>query len=148
MWIWTVIVVVEAFEGLFVEGSHGKMYLAIVIVPVKIGFILFFSSVVHKDIVVAFESVDEMVGIITRGVLDIKFVINESELGRTCVMFPKSRKDVALTVSSIIEALFEEAVSKAVCLGQAILTMVANIYPPIRSGLSWRIYSCIISSRM
>jgi hypothetical protein len=59
--MWTVLVKrggndVKTFEGFFEEGVHEEMFFAIVIVPVKIDFDVFFSSAIHRDIIVAFES--------------------------------------------------------------------------------------------
>jgi hypothetical protein len=81
------------------------MYLAIVIVPVKVYFDIFFSGVIHRETIVAFEGVNEVIGIVVRGVLDAEIIDREGELDRVCVMFPQSRNKGALVVSSFVEAL-------------------------------------------
>ena len=72
----------KLFEGFVVEWGHGKVDFAFVIVPVKIDLDIFVVSVIDRDIVMFFEDVDDMVGIIVRGVLDPK-IVNQSELDWT-----------------------------------------------------------------
>jgi hypothetical protein len=57
--------VFEMFECLFAKRCQGNMYVAIVIDPVKVDFDVILSRVVHRNILVAFEGVNEMIGIIT-----------------------------------------------------------------------------------
>ena len=61
------------------------MLLITLIILYLFDFVVFF---VYEQIIVLFEGVNQLVGIITGGVLDAKAVIKESELDRMCVMLP------------------------------------------------------------
>ena len=52
--------VVNTLECIFAKKSHGKVDFAVVIVPVKDDFNVFFPCGVYGNIVVSFESDDEM----------------------------------------------------------------------------------------
>ena len=70
---------------------------------------------VHGDIIVTFESVNQVVGITAGGLFDTKIVNNECELD-TCIVFQQTGNNLDLLIPSCIEVLFQEVVSKTVGL--------------------------------
>ncbi len=66
----------KPFEGFFVKRGHGKVNFAFVIVPVEVDLDIFVAGVINRDIIMFFEGVDEVVGIIVQGVHDTKIVDN------------------------------------------------------------------------
>ncbi len=64
------------------------MDLAFVVVPIKVDLEIFAASVVDRDIVVFLEGVNEVVGVIARGVIYHEIVKNKGELDRSGGVFP------------------------------------------------------------
>jgi hypothetical protein len=65
------------------------MHFAIVIVPIMVDFDIFFSCIIHRDIIVFFKGVNQVVCIIAGGVFDTKVVDNKCEIEGARVMFPQ-----------------------------------------------------------
>ena len=57
--------IVESFEWLFAERVHGKVHHFVDIAPIKVDFNIFLSCIIHEDLKVLFEGVNQEVGIVT-----------------------------------------------------------------------------------
>ena len=62
------------------KWGDGKVDFAFVVVPVEVDLDIFAAGVMNRDIIMFFEGVNEVVGIIAHGVLDPKIVDNQVEL--------------------------------------------------------------------
>ena len=54
----------KTFEGFVTKQDHGKVDFAFVVVPVEVNFDIFASGVIDGDIIMFFEGVNEVVGIV------------------------------------------------------------------------------------
>ena len=80
--------ILKTFEGLVGKWGHGKVDFAFAVVPVKVDLDIFAVGVINRDIIMFFEGVDEVVGIVVRGVLDPKIVNNQGELDWSSGVLP------------------------------------------------------------
>mgnify|MGYP006173479443 CR=1 FL=1 len=64
------------FQGFVAKWGHGKVDFAFVVVSAEVDLDIFAAGVIDRDIIMFFEGVNEVVGIIARGVLDPKIVDN------------------------------------------------------------------------
>ena len=126
--------IIESFECLLTKMVHGEVYLTIVIVPIKVDFNIFLHCFAHQDVVILFEGVDHVVGIIAGGVLDTKIVDDKHELDRACIVLPQPKNNFALSISSCIEMLFQ-VMPEAAGLRKAIhAANTMDVYPTIGCG--------------
>ena len=75
-------------RSLWQNDGHGKVDFAFVVVPVEVDLDIFAASVIDRDIIIFFEGVDEVVGIVAQGILDHKIVTNQGELDGSSGVFP------------------------------------------------------------
>ena len=54
----------KTFEGFVAKQGHGKVDFAFVVVPVEVDLDIFAASVINRDIIIFFEGVNEVVGIV------------------------------------------------------------------------------------
>ena len=78
----------KTFEGFVAKRGHGKVDFVFVVVPEEVDLDIFAAGVIDRDIIMFFEGVDEVVGIVARGVLDPKIVDNQGELDWSSGVFP------------------------------------------------------------
>ena len=69
MWMWAVVQhgwggIFKTFEGFVVKRGREKVDFAFVVVPVKVDLDIFAASVIDRDIIIFFEGVNEVVGIV------------------------------------------------------------------------------------
>ena len=55
----------KTFEGFVVKQGNGNRDFAIVIVPIEVDLDIFEAGVINRDIIVFFEGVNKVVGIVT-----------------------------------------------------------------------------------
>ena len=129
--------IAELLECFVAGWLHGEVDFAIVVVPVEVDLNVFCSCDVCRDILVAFESVDQVVRDMVGGVFDTRTVNNECELDVTCVVFPQTRNNVALSIPGCILALFHAVLSKTASLRKSVhVTNASNVYPSVKCGPS------------
>ena len=79
---------VEAFESSVMKQGHGEVDFAFVVVPIKVDLDIFAAGVIDRDVIMFFEGVNEVIGIVARGVLDSKIVNDKHELDRLSGVLP------------------------------------------------------------
>ena len=80
--------IVETFESFVAKRVHGEADFPFVVVPIEVDLDMFVAGVIDRDILMFFEGVNEVIGIIVRGVLDSKIVDNKHELDRSSGVLP------------------------------------------------------------
>ena len=54
----------KTFEGFVVKRGHGKVDFAFVVIPVEVDLDIFAAGVIGRDIIMFFEGVNEVVGLV------------------------------------------------------------------------------------
>ncbi len=110
----------KLFQSFLHVVWHGRMNLALVVVPIQCYLDVLFACPIACKFVVFFKCVLEMLCMFFAAVFDAKIINNQCELYGSCVVFPKSRYQFALPVSVFVEAFFKEFVGQEFCLREAI----------------------------
>ena len=80
--------IVEMFESFVVKRGQREVNFAFVVVPIEVDRDIFTAGVINRDIVMFFEGVNEVIGIVARGVLDSKINDDKRELDRSSGVLP------------------------------------------------------------
>ena len=115
-------VVIELAERLLDVSRHRQMDLLLLVVPVERDSDVPRARPVFRDVVMLFEDVHEMSGVLAAFVFDSKVIDHECELDWSRVVAPEPGHQFALAVPVLVEALFKELVGKEPCLGKSIHT--------------------------
>ena len=86
------------------------MDLAFLVVPVQSNTDVSAARPILLDVVVLFQDAHQMVDVSLSLVLHSKIVYHESELDRSCLMFPQARDQFALLVAVFVESLLEQLI--------------------------------------
>ncbi len=88
------------------------MNLALVVVPIQCYPDVPFACPIARKFVVFFKCILEMLCMFFANVFHTEVIDNQCELYGSCVVFPKARYQLALSVSVFVETLFEEFVGQ------------------------------------
>ncbi len=80
--------IVKMFDGPCHKMGPWKGGLCLCFSPVKVDLDIFAACVINRDNIMFFEGVNEVVGLVARGVLDPKIVKDRGELDWSSGVFP------------------------------------------------------------
>ena len=116
--------VMETPPSFFAVAGHGEADGTVVVVPMQGKPDVAAPLPIRGDVIVAFECVDEMIGVFFSHIFHTEVIDTEGKTDGSPIMRPETGVDCALVVAIGLEALFEELLRNDTGLWESIHTLL------------------------
>ena len=116
--------VMEPLPSFFAVAGHGEADGTVVVVPIQGEPDVSSPLPIHGDVIVAFECVDEVIGVFFSHIFHTEVIDTESKTDGSPIKRPETGVDFALVVAVGLEALFEELLRNDTGLWESIHTLL------------------------